>query len=44
LEHLGVLADYEPCANEQRGKTEDGKPFKTCEENRYRDEDNGHPR
>ena len=44
LEHLRVLTDDEPCANQQRGKGADGKPFKAGEENRHCQEHDGHPR
>ena len=44
LKHLGVLANDKPCSKQQRRKADDGKPFETGEENRHRDEDNGHPR
>jgi hypothetical protein len=44
LEHLGVLANHQPCAYHQTWEAEDGKPFETGEENRHRDENNGHPR
>jgi hypothetical protein len=44
LKHLGMLADDEPRADQQRRKAKNGKPLETCEENRHRDENNGHPR
>jgi hypothetical protein len=44
LKHLGVLANHQPCAYHQTWEAEDGKPFETGEENRHRDENNGHPR
>jgi DNA-binding transcriptional LysR family regulator len=44
LKHLRVLTDDQPCAHQQRGEAKYGKPFETGEENRHRDENNGHPR
>jgi hypothetical protein len=44
LKHLGVLANDEPCSKQQRRKAEDSEPFEPGEENRHRDENNGHPR
>ncbi len=32
LEHLGVVANDQPRAEQQRGKGEDGKPFETGKE------------
>ena len=41
LEHLGMFANDEPCANHQGRKGEDREPFETGEENRDRYEHDG---